>query len=187
MRKRIFKLTSLLAASGLAAGLALNAAGPAGASVNPVPGTFYELYLPNLANPSYNVCLDVPNASPASSIGMQIYHCHGYASNGGGQRWEMDWVGSGYEIVNLRSVLCLTWQGPGQVVNQQPCDRDLYEQWNFQETVGVPNVFQLYSLEDTEDCLAAANNSGGNSTQVIAQSCAFVGDSRLSQQYFALG
>ncbi|HET7012699.1 MAG TPA: ricin-type beta-trefoil lectin domain protein [Streptosporangiaceae bacterium] len=187
MRKKIFKLASLLAAGGLAAGLTLNLAGPAGASVNPAPGTFYELYLPDLANPSYNVCLDVPNASPASGVGMQIYHCHGYASNGGGQRWEMDWVGSGYEIVNLRSVLCLTWHTTSQAVDQEPCNHDIEEQWNFMETVGLPNVFQLYSLANTNDCLGAVNNSGGNSTQVTAVSCAFVGDPRLSQQYFALG
>src|SRR5690242_17367528 len=120
MRRRT-RMAGVLAAMALALGLTLAGAGAARADVIP-PSGWSEIYSPYLHASTFSLCFDDTNGSTASGNPVQLYHCHGYASNGAPQRWVFiqpeDNAGNliydqghpVYEIYNLAAGQCLTAQ-----------------------------------------------------------------------------
>src|SRR5205085_8772545 len=84
--RRIRKL-GVLAAIGFAAGLTMAGTGTARADViPPSPGDWAEIFDPYINTHGFSLCVDNPGGS-SDIQKIQLYHCHGYASNGGPQRW----------------------------------------------------------------------------------------------------
>ena len=79
----------MLAAVGLAAGGAIiGSAGTARADVTPPPaGIWAEIDNPFLHDQNIILCADDPNGSTADGQRLDLWRCHGYASNGTMQRW----------------------------------------------------------------------------------------------------
>jgi hypothetical protein len=179
--KRIRKLAGLLAAGVLASGLSLGITGSAGADV--IPPTpqegWAEIFTPYL---NAKACLDVPGGTMTVSTPVQLFHCHGYASNGTPQRfvfsqWAAD-VSPGvswyYLTVNAGAGPCLSpaanpladapvrlarcsFLGPLWALHS----RNLY--------AGDP-VFEL-ELVTTGYCMTMPNWSGSNGEQVVMEPC----------------
>jgi hypothetical protein len=96
----------MAAAVALAAGLALAGTGTARADVLPPAGTWAEIFNPNIHAHGITLCADDPNGSTAQFQALQLWRCHGYASNGIPQRWTFLYVGnnivgSAYRIANI--------------------------------------------------------------------------------------
>ena len=53
-----------------------------GADVVPPAGTWAEIFNPNLHANGITLCADDPNGSTAHFQALQLWRCHGYASNG---------------------------------------------------------------------------------------------------------
>ena len=87
------KLAGALATLPLAAGLALAGTGTARADVLPPAGTWAEIFNPNIHAHGITLCADDPNGSTAQFQALQLWRCHGYASNGIPQRWTFFYVG----------------------------------------------------------------------------------------------
>lgn len=84
--------------------------------------------------PSYNItlaaynplCIDVRNASKVNGDKVIAYAC---GKNEPNQQWTLNYIGSGYNIVNVNSGLCMAVfdlgsDAPGQVVIQETCMPD---------------------------------------------------------------
>jgi Ricin-type beta-trefoil lectin domain len=175
---RLRRLAGLLAAAALAAGMSVGtgvAAQAATASVpSPAPGStgaWYEIFAPLIDHSGYYRCMDVAEASVQPGQNVQTYHCHGYASNGGNQRWRF-WPNAdgSYQIQNVNSQLCLEAGILGGVaVWQEDCsDGSTLEDWNIITVNGTE--FALQNVWERSTCLAASSSSG-DSTPVIRQSC----------------
>jgi hypothetical protein len=96
----------MAAAVALAASLALAGTGTARADVLPPAGTWAEIFNPNIHAHGITLCADDPNGSTAQFQALQLWRCHGYASNGIPQRWTFLYVGnnivgSAYRIANI--------------------------------------------------------------------------------------
>lgn len=173
MKKRI--LASLISGIALAAGLSLSTSGTALASVTPAPGVYYEIF-PPYVNPTAPKCLDVPSASRSEGTGLQIFHCHGYASDGANQRWEFINLGGGnYWIVNKNSGLCLggfysSTPGVGQTA-QYKCGAVSYLYWQIVPSAFDPQGFELASPWVTGYCLSPLNSRGDDQTPVVLYPC----------------
>src|SRR5262249_24582682 len=97
------------------------------ALADPIPDNpnVWKEILPPYVLPTTPKCLDVPNGSTAVGIGLEIWHCHGYASNGGPQRFEFFSLGNNtYWIVNTNSGLCVSAPQQGVRVIQAICSAD---------------------------------------------------------------
>ena len=81
--RRMPRLAAVLAAAGLTAFLSVGVTASARADVVPQP-PWSEIFPPLTDNLA---CLDDPSGSATSGTALQLFHCHGYASNGGPQRW----------------------------------------------------------------------------------------------------
>ena len=107
---------------------AARAAAPAVSADPPDPFTAYEVFPPYI-DPTALKCLDVPSASTKPGVALQLYSCHGYASNGANQRWYFNYAGTynglpAYQIQNLNSHLCLEpdfWGPDYGPVSQDEC------------------------------------------------------------------
>jgi hypothetical protein len=82
--KRMGKITGLLATVTLAGGLTLGATGTARADVVPPTTTWAEVYDPYTSAPA---CLDDPGGATSGNTPLELWHCHGYDSQGTPQRW----------------------------------------------------------------------------------------------------
>lgn len=139
------------------------------------PGVWKEI-LPPYILPTTPKCLDVPGGSTSPGIALQLWHCHGYASNGGPQRFQFFSLGGGaYWIVNTNSGLCVAAlsQGPLLVI-QTYCSADPLTEWVFQPSqfdhdVTGPGFF-LLNL-GTFDCMAARDNYTGDGTPIVLNVC----------------
>jgi hypothetical protein len=112
MRHRFKKVAGALAAAALAAGLTMAGTGTARADVVPA-STWNEIFAPEI-NASGNIMCADNFGSNAQFQNLQLWHCHGYASNGTPQRWHLtfagNFLGSGppmYQISNVGSGLCI--------------------------------------------------------------------------------
>jgi hypothetical protein len=167
----------LLAAGMLGIGLATGTAGVAHAAVTPDPGVFYEIW-PPYVNPAHHKCLDVPGGTSAVGTHLQIFHCHGYASNGAPQLFEFIYVGvnnyfgySDYWIVNKSSGLCLSVAIPHTLdVTQDLCTADSRVEWEIHPSAFDPNGLDLVN-EAAGMCMAVTNNSGQDHTAVGLMPC----------------
>jgi hypothetical protein len=174
--KRIGKTAGLLAAVALAAGLTVGAAEPAHADVTPPASTWVELHDPYTSAPA---CLDDPGGNSSPGTPLELWHCHGYDSQGTPQRWTFGLQGlinpgDGYQVrVGTNPVSCLS--------------AALYDQtravlarcfigplWDVRSRNAYPGdpVFQLEQFH-TGNCLALPDLTGGNAEPVILQPCAF--------------
>lgn len=175
--RRIFRAGGLVSAAVLVFGYLVGLAGPAEASVIPGSGVYYELFTPRV---SATECLDVPSASTSSGTILQMFHCHGYASNGANQLWTFVHVSDGsYQIENKNSRLCVTPQPglngvSGTLLEQATCDFFAGQEWRLLSDPASPDTrFLLQNDTYTSMCLALQNGSGADHTQVWLQSCAF--------------
>jgi hypothetical protein len=95
---------------------------------------------------------------------MQLYHCHGFASDGAPQRWTFIPVGTNlYLIYNSASGLCLQDSDPQDIV-QDSCAAVDWMEWQIGATPYDPNMILLQSHYWPNWCLAAANASGNDHT-----------------------
>jgi len=172
------KIAGLLSALTLAAGLGLSGAASSAqaAAPTPIPGVYYEVFVPYLANAAYQLCVDVPSSSMSSDVKVQIYHCH----SGANQLWQFfkmpgteGWYGTSglYWVVNKNSGMCLGLSNSEFYVKQELCSPgDDSQLWGFSDSnidFNGDGLFQLFNGEWSANCLGTNNFSGGNSTLVV--------------------
>ena len=114
MHQHFRKLAGTLAAAALAAGLTMAGTGTARADVTPPTGTWAEIFAPEINSNHITLCVDDPGGSTAQFQSLQLWSCHGYASNGTPQRWQFSYQGqflggprAMYKIANVGSGLCI--------------------------------------------------------------------------------
>jgi hypothetical protein len=90
MHHRFKKLAGALAAIGLA-GLTMAGTSTAHAAVLPPDGTWVEIFAPEIHSNGISLCADDPGGSTAQFQNLQLWRCHGYASDGIPQRWQF-WI-----------------------------------------------------------------------------------------------
>ncbi len=172
--KRSSKIAGVLSVLALAGGLTIAAPGIARADVVPQP-PWSEIF-PTLTDQL--ACLDDPSGSATPNTHVQLFHCHGYATNGGPQRWLFMLWGTlspgntAYRIVSHN--LCL---GPDQSGPLVPGDRvTLITCNNFGGPIWTLHSRNAYSgdpyftLElglSSGYCMALPDFSGGNAEPVI--------------------
>jgi Ricin-type beta-trefoil lectin domain-like len=143
--------------------------------------TYYEIYLPYVS-PSTPKCLDVPGGTTAPGAGLQIYHCHGYASNGAPQLFELisktvDGA-TVYKIVNNASGECVA---PGTTdpsnaidsrVKQFDCTSSNFFEWYVAPDPANPGYdFKLRSWYYSDLCMGVFNTSAGDQAPVVLEPC----------------
>jgi hypothetical protein len=141
----------------------------------PPPTQWVEIFAPYF-NLNAAKCLDNPGGSTSMDNPIQVFHCHGYASNGAPQRWQLFNRGDGdnpyYEIRNVASNLCLFARTDLSVV-QEPCNEQFGGLWRVKPTANVGPNFALASLAFFDGCLATADSSGNDHTRVYMSVCNF--------------
>ena len=104
-----------LATAALAAGLTMAGTGTAHAAVTPPagPGTWAEIFAPEINSNGITLCAD-NFGSTAQGHNLQLWRCHGYASDGTPQRWNFSLAQQNrkdgtlfYQIENVGSGLCI--------------------------------------------------------------------------------
>jgi hypothetical protein len=126
------------------------------------------------------LCADVPGGAKSTGLALQLFHCHGYGSDGGPQRWHLlngngnAWPGVGplYLIKNLDSRMCITLTSgaSGARVVQEPCGQATFWVLHVQNANGTDPLFELIA-NGTSPCLAAGNLSDNNQTPLVAATC----------------
>ena len=188
MRKFAAIAGALLSAGALAVSLSTVMAGSAQASVTPDPA-WNEIWAPYLTARSNTVCVDDPGGSLAIGVHLQLFHCHGYGSDGAPQRWYFHDLGSTsapqyshiYWIEDTHSGLCLSAMTPGGAVTEEnTCGNHSSAIWmlrseNLWST--DPNfLLVLWSSTFGGDgttgyCLAAGNSTDSNHTPLVTVPC----------------
>jgi hypothetical protein len=178
MNKRRIALFAALLAGGLAIGIGQTAY----ADNNPQLGRWYELYPPYF-NPGAPKCLDVPSGKSDTGLVLQVFHCHGYDSNGAPQRWAFrrdgkDLAGNDkFEIMNLASRECLNVANSsgatGTLAVQDFCLQSDRGEWVLHPTPNVGPYFGLSNVKFPNQCLATSNSSGADHTRVEISDCGY--------------
>jgi Ricin-type beta-trefoil lectin domain len=196
----------LLAAVALAPGLALAGAGAARADVVPPAGTWAEIFAPEVNANGITLCIDDPAGSTAQFQALQLWRCHGYASNGIPQRWTFYYAGSNslgpaYRIANTGgSNWCIgltphpssyaAWYGTSLV--QEACSSTTGSEvvWNLVPATQSPDPDNQFMLTSTyvpfgqqPYCISASSWTDENGTRLVAKPC----DPSDSRQFWALG
>ncbi len=150
-----------------------------------------------------------PNGSTAQFQALQLWRCHGYASNGISQRWTFLFVASNslgptYRIANIGgSNYCLgldvrmtlttayaQWAGKNLV--QEACSDTTGSEvvWNLVPATQSPDPSNQFMITSTDMpfnqqpyCVAANTFLDTNGNRLIAEPC----DPYNSSQWFALG
>lgn len=205
MKRGNKRLAGVLAAAGLAVSAAIiGSAGTARADVIPPPApTWSEIFNPFLNGQNITLCADDPNGSTAEGQWLDLWRCHGYASNGAMQRWYFlpvyvqdasgNWVpftedgSSVYEILNLASGKCLDREDGslGNPVTLRTCDNNNTELW--WEMLPTPlssTAFELstWPRDDprfTPQCMSASNFTDRNATGLVKELCSPYDTSQL--------
>lgn len=182
----------LLATALAAAGLTTSATGTAFADVTPPSGTWAEIYNPYLHAQGNTLCLDDPNGSTSFGQKMQLWRCHGYASNGTMERWDFIPFVNGdyipirdpytgdilYQIYNLAANECLNLAGPapGQQMALTACDTA--EVWDLRSDNAVSQNgldFQIAvggePVGSDSTCVSASNFTDSNGTRLVTEQC----------------
>jgi Ricin-type beta-trefoil lectin domain len=190
--RRIVRLAGALATIALAAGMTLAGTGTARADVIPPASGWAEIFSPYLNAQGFSLCFDDPNGSTSRGTGLQLYHCHGYASNGAPQRWVFiqpednngnliyDQGHPVYEIYNLAAGLCLTAPNlaAGTQLTMDTCNRTIATGQIWWELPGIgspagPN-FEIFPwpVDFTYNrCVAASNLTSNNNTRLVMEPC----------------
>jgi hypothetical protein len=185
--KRVSMIAGALSALALAGGLALAAPGTARADVVPA-GTWNEI-VPAFTDQT--ACLDDPNGSATAGTHVQLYHCHGYASDGGPQRWSFSLFGNiapgatAYRILSHN--LCLgPNQSGGTTVDLITCAIIIGPLWTVISRNAFPGdpyvTLELGIPGDSPGCMALPDFSGSNHESVILEPC----DNSNMLQYWVL-
>jgi hypothetical protein len=141
------KAAGLLFAAVLAMCLAVAAAPAAHADIVPPGSDGWAELFPPFNNPGNPKCADVPNGTTTPGVVLQVFHCHGYASNGAPQRFRFISLGDGtYWIQNLASGLCMESDVEGLEVQQDHCFATDRFRWQFLPTPIDPDAFQLRNI-----------------------------------------
>jgi hypothetical protein len=174
--KRTRKIAGIAAALALAGGITIGTTGTARADA--IPGQPWTEVVPAFTN-NTAACLDDPSGSATPGTLVQLWHCHGYGSDGGPQRWIfVSWGTSspGNALYSIRSHnLCY---GPVNTTVFSPGTRMWLATCNF---IGGPiwtlhsrNAYSgdpVFTLEDAGWCMALPDFSGGNGEPVIIEPC----------------
>ena len=79
----------------------------------PPANTWAEIFAPEINASGITLCAD-NSGSTAQFQSLQLWRCHGYASNGTPQRWQFSYLGQylggsipEYRIANVGSGLCI--------------------------------------------------------------------------------
>ncbi len=194
---RSTKLAGVLAVIGLATSLTLAGPGAARADVIPPAGTWAEIFNPYIHAQGITLCVDDPGGSTDVAQAMDLWRCHGYASNGTMQRWIFTPQGavnvSGeiftiYTVKNVASGQCLTvpqTDNPaGLSVLQEPCSGgspDIYWILEPRDQSGTSPDFQLESefVYIGHYCMASNTFTDNNGTRLIIEPCNFQDTSRV--------
>jgi hypothetical protein len=192
MKRRAIRLAGTLAATGLALGLTLGATGTARADVTPPTYGWSEIFNPYLTAQHITLCLDDPEGSRAANTLLQLYHCHGYASNGAPQRWTFlptfdsktgdPLTGSGhilYKVVNTVTGLCLGAPNitAGTITRLVDCNSGPGNWWVLISSPASPTgpdfQLQLWNpwIAPSLDCAAASNFTDNNGTRLVIEPC----------------
>ena len=186
------RMAALLGAGVLALSLSIGLASTAHASDPTVPSeTWNEIFVPFDNGLGNTLCVDVPGGTTAPGAQLQLYHCHGYASDGAPQRfsWDCDFGiscalgGEDFKMFNVSSQLCIGVPS-GNAVNgarliQESC-RDITDVgWTMvkQNTNGTDPLFVLESDANRGLCMAAGNLLDGNRTPLVVANCNGFSDS----------
>jgi hypothetical protein len=178
--RRLPRLARLLSIGATALSLIIALPGVALAATTPPGGSDWaELFNPlaGQAADGFPVCLDVPGASTSTGVQLQMYHCHGYDSNGGPQRWTFVHISDGsYEIFNQASKLCITplpGFDPrfGAAIVQEPCGFYPGQEWRQVDVLLHPDFFQLQNDTYTDKCLWASGGAHRNNGLVEITAC----------------
>jgi Ricin-type beta-trefoil lectin domain len=172
------KMTGLLFAGALAVGLSTVTAGSAQASVTPDPA-WNEIFAPYLTAKANTLCVDAPGGTTAPGAHLQLFHCHGYGSDGAPQRWQFHFVGSDgwplYEIRNVHSGLCATLTSTG--ITQDTCSSS-FVYWELRSEnlwSADPNVeLGIWNSSVSGPgsyCITAGNSSDSDHTPLVATQC----------------
>lgn len=182
MRKKLTALAgALLSAGALSVSLSVVMPGSAQASVTPAT-TWNEIWAPYINAQSNTMCVDAPGGTTARGAHLQLFHCHGYASDGAPQRWHFVPAGSGdgwpvYEIKNVTSGLCITATSSG--ITQDTCGASIFAFWSVRSenlwstdpNFSLALVYSGLSDGTQSTCLAAANGTDSNQTALVLASC----------------
>jgi len=203
MHHRIKKLAGALAAAALVTGLTMAGTGTAHAAVTPpaLPG-WAEIYAPEINSSGNIMCAD--NFRSTTVHNLQLWHCHGYASDGSPQRWKFQFVGTWdpgaiplYHIISVGSGLCIGLDQnrvtagtvPGSDLLQEPCALNGLEDWMLVPATNSPDPNNQFMLVNSFDAFAhtyameANTFLDQNGNRLIAEP----EDSWNSAQWFALG
>jgi hypothetical protein len=170
------RLAGLLFAGGLAAGLGAGMTATAHAS-DPMPPAkaWNEIVLPFDNGQGSTMCVDAPGA--AAGAGLQLSHCHAYASDGASQRWRL--LGGRFrELSNTDSNLCMGFPGAGVPVAGarlvlRECDDVPGWQLVQQSRDSTDPLFKLETSGPGGPalCVAAASLSDTSRTPLVAANC----------------
>jgi len=182
------RIALLLSAGTLAVGLSAAAAGTANATVIPDPN--WNELVSSWANAGNTMCVDDPSHSTTFNTRLQLFHCHGYASNGAPQRWFFNPTftedGTAAYIIYLANTLstdpndpndfmCLHYWNNDRRDGQPMALGNCYPReidWVMEP--GNPGISDNnFMLRDSQNnlCLSAANFSDSNGTPLIAATC----------------
>jgi hypothetical protein len=206
MKRRNRRLAGALAAAGLAISAAMIGTGTASASVVPPSGTWSEIFNPYLHAQGNTLCFDDPNGSTARDQPMQLWRCHGYASNGTPQRWAIipvldsvndlpirDWTNQSdpgsplYWVYNLAANECLAGSvdlALGQQLTLDPCTYT-GTQWELSSDNAISSSgtdFQLHLWTTNpgfQNCASASNFTDGNGTRLVIEQCSLYDTSQI--------
>jgi hypothetical protein len=160
----------------------------------PWRGTWAEIFNPNLHATGITLCADDPNGSTAQFQALQLWRCHGYASNGIPQRWTFFYVGSNslgpaYRIANIggsgyclgldvRMTLSTAYaQWAGKSLVQEACSGTTGSEvvWNLVPATQSPDPNNQFMLVSTNVpfgqqpyCVAANDFRDTNGTRLTA-------------------
>jgi hypothetical protein len=189
------RLFAVLATAGLVAFLSVGVTASARADVVPQP-PWSEIFPPLTDNLA---CLDDPSGSATPGTALQLFHCHGYASNGGPQRWLFNAWGAP-NVQNLYHInshnLCLGGDPnhgltPGERAELVTCSGwfggPIWSLHSRNAYSGDPYFMLELGVEDFSSslsyCLSLPDFSGGNGEPVILERC----NANDELQYWNLG
>ena len=187
--RRTRKIAGILAVLAFAGGITTGITRAASADVVPDP-TWNEV-VPAFTNQV--ACLDDPGNSTTVGTPIQLFHCHGYGSDGAPQRWTFQVWGNlspGNTLSRIVSHnLCLggtegTVAAPGERVTLRQCSffGPLWTLHSRNAYSGDP-LFTLELGDSSGYCLALPDFSGRNAEPVILEPC----DVDAQLQYWTLG
>jgi Ricin-type beta-trefoil lectin domain len=181
-------------------GLALAGGQPAQAAITnqPQPGVFSEV-IPVYFHNSPQRCLDNIDGNNNAGNPQQVFHCHGYDSNGAPQRWQFVNLGlsnGAYAIQNMGSHLCLAvataFGNPGTLITQETCTFSTAEQWLLRTPTTPDYMIGFFGLVNAAfpgECMATNDSSGNDHIKVVIATCNYdnAADPNHIRQVWALG